>query len=262
MMKCPYCVSDIDSQALACKYCKRDVFLPKQLMIRIRHLENQLQSSLSEKSKDSESGSLIATTDAPKVVLTSFAKCRSLVFDFLKFFIAPLMLLLLAHVFITIVYDTKILYLRIFTLVLPMCFGVLLFKNQSRNILAWLIWIVSLGLVSVVAMSAITSLVDDSPVWPQSIYEWREMVEFAASISFSYLTGMFIGRLVFLKTKSALTSVPTAHHADSWMTGTGNERLSSTSLQLITKKISELITTLGAIVATIIAIYTGLKGLL
>lgn len=261
MMKCPYCVSEIDSKALVCKYCKRDIFLPKQLLIRINDLEKKLKSSAVSKSEDSESDSSGQETEAEHTAPTLFDQCWLAFFDFAKFIVLPLVLLLLAHVCIAIVYDTKILYLRLITLILPMCFGILLCRNQQRNILLWFVWVISLGLIAVVGMSAMTSLVDGSPIWPQSIYEWRDMIEFAASISFSYLTGMFLGRLVFLNANNKIPSRSLNTSTATWMNEAGDEMSSTSSLQFIAKKISEFITAIGAVVTTIIAIYTGLKGL-
>lgn len=260
-MKCPYCMSSIDSQAQVCKHCNRDISLVKQLMYRISHLEQTLQSEQSKQKIDSESEALVTEDATPQVALTVAEKLRKLLFDFMKFFIVPLLLLLLAHVCITIVYDTKILYLRIVTLILPLCFGYLLCRNQSRNIFTWTIGVLVLGWVAVAGMSAATSVVDDSPIWPQSIYVWRDLIEFAASISFSYVTGMFLGHLAFLKTKNTLSRTTRSHKTDRWITDADDDRAQSASLQFIAKKISEFTTTLGAIVTTIIAIYTGLKGL-
>lgn len=260
-MKCPYCVSSIDSQALVCPHCKRDIALPKQLLFRIDQLEKLLQA-------EQENTRLAPTPEvsANEVVdaqtsLTQSEKYKNVLYDFLIFFIAPLFLLLLAHVCITIIYDTKILYLRIVTLILPMCFGFLLCRNQSRNILGWIVCVIGLGWVAVAGMSAATSFVDDSPIWPQSIYVWRDLIEFAASISFSYLTGMLLGRLAFLKSNSAMPSTTSNRQTQGWPMDGRDERAPSASLQIVAKKISEFTATLGAIVTTIVAIYTGLKGL-
>ena len=261
-MKCPYCVSSVDSQALVCLHCKRDIALPKQLMHRISQLEMMLQSAQSTQNPETSSHTTLVVEDpTPQPTLSTFEKGRNIFFDFAKFFIVPMLLLLLAHICITIIYDTKILYLRIVTLILPMFFGYLLCRNKPRNILVWIACVIGLGWVSVIGMSAATSYVDDSPIWPQTIYVWRDLIEFAASISFSYLTGMFLGRLSFLKSKSITTAAALNRKSDGWLIDTNDERAPSPSLQFIAKKISEFTTTIGAIVTTIIAIYTGLKGL-
>lgn len=260
-MKCPYCLGSIDNRAFVCKNCKRDIALPKQLLFRIGQLESMLQSAQENQKNVPALGASTIEADVPEVTLTPAEHARNIFYDLMKFLLVPLLLLLLAHACITIVYDTKILYLRIVTLILPLCFGYFLCRNQSRNILTWTIGVLVLGWVAVAGMSAVTSFVDDAPMWPQSIYVWRDLIEFAASISFSYVTGMFLGRLSFLKKRNTSSRTPSNRKSDQWLIDTDDERAQSASLQFIAKKISEFTTTLGAIITTIIAIYTGLKGL-
>ena len=261
-MKCPYCVVELNHQALVCHQCKRDIALPKQLMSRIHELEEQLQALHTHQHGQGESASPAIETETCRIATTSHEKFRNFFFDFAKFFMLPLLLLVLAHVCITIIYDTKILYLRLVTLILPICFGYFLCHRQSRNTLVWLVCVVTLGWVAVACMSAVTSYVDDSPIWPQTIYVWRDLIEFAASISFSYITGMLLGRLSFLKSNSIMVSTSVNRQTSgSWLADKNDERVPSASLQMIAKKISEFTATIGAIVTTIVAIYTGLKGL-
>lgn len=262
-MKCPYCVSDINGQALVCHQCKRDIALPKQLMLRINELEEQLHNLEKNQQSQLEIDTLAIETKNCETTPSSLEKYRTFFFDFAKFFVLPLLLLVLAHICITIIYDTKIIYLRIVTLILPMCFGYFLYHQQSRNTLVWLIFVVTLGWVSVAGMSVVTSYVDDSPVWPQTIYVWRDLIDFSASITFSYVTGMLLGRLSFLKSNSTITPtslIPLT--AGGWLLDKNEERVPSNSLSIIAKKINEFAATIGAIVTTIVAIYTGLKGLL
>ncbi|WP_114697526.1 hypothetical protein [Polynucleobacter necessarius] len=46
-------------------------------------------------------------------------------------------------------------------------------------------------------MSWITSLVDQSPVLPRILFEWREVLEYSASIAFNFLTGMLVGKVSY-----------------------------------------------------------------
>lgn len=262
-MKCPYCVSELNSLALVCYQCKRDIALPKQLMSRINDLEEQLQVLQTNHDGQAESDSQTIETEPSNTATSLLEKCRYFFFDLAKFFLLPLLLLVLAHVCITIIYDTKILYLRLVTLFLPMCFGYFLCYKQSRNTFVWLICVVTLGWVAVASMSAVTSYVDDSPIWPQTIYVWRDLIEFATSITFSYVTGMLLGRLSFLKSNSPVTSAVVSRQTSvSWLLNKNDEHMPSASLQIIAKKINEFTATIAAIVTTIVAIYTGLKGLL
>ena len=41
-MHCPYCVSDINDEAVVCPVCRRDLYLFKPLLARIEALEKQV----------------------------------------------------------------------------------------------------------------------------------------------------------------------------------------------------------------------------
>jgi len=41
-MKCPYCLSEVDSEAYVCKTCSKDLYLFKPLMEKVSSLEEKL----------------------------------------------------------------------------------------------------------------------------------------------------------------------------------------------------------------------------
>ena len=43
-MKCPYCLSDIDSEAYVCKVCTKDLYLFKPLIQKVSDLEEKLSN--------------------------------------------------------------------------------------------------------------------------------------------------------------------------------------------------------------------------
>ncbi|NCW90412.1 MAG: hypothetical protein EBV73_07740, partial [Rhodocyclales bacterium] len=43
-MKCPYCLSDVADEALACPHCTKDLYLFKPMMQRVDDLEAQLSA--------------------------------------------------------------------------------------------------------------------------------------------------------------------------------------------------------------------------
>jgi hypothetical protein len=46
-MKCPYCLSLVEDEAVVCKVCTRDLYLFKPLSEKIRQLEEQLHAQQS-----------------------------------------------------------------------------------------------------------------------------------------------------------------------------------------------------------------------
>ncbi|HEY6131177.1 MAG TPA: hypothetical protein VIV27_04125 [Halioglobus sp.] len=155
--------------------------------------------------------------------------------DLARFILAPLILLLIAHALITVVYDLNVVYLRLISMILPMPFGFWLVRDEPRTLLPWFIGTAFLAVTSVIGMSAVIGAVDQTPVLPQNAFEWRELLEYSASIAFSFLTGMLVSRI------TGGTVNPNHLHT------------LSTNFKMIGGSIA-------AIMTTIVSIYTGLKG--
>ena len=109
-------------------------------------------------------------------------------------FLSPLLLLLIAHGIIIILYDANPWILRIASMLIPLPFGAVSWARGNRHLLFSLVFALGLAISAVLGMSAITGMVDGAPVLPQDLREWREILEFAASISFSFLTGLLVAR--------------------------------------------------------------------
>jgi hypothetical protein len=182
--------------------------------------------------------------------------------DIAFYLLVPLLLLLLAHWLIAVVYDTKMIYLRIISMVLPLPFAYFLFKVHRHKIFPWFVGVVFLAIASVIGMSWITSLVDHSPVWPQNLFEWKEVLEYSASIAFSFLTGMLLGGVAYAnqqrRRKAGLlqswTQVASGH--------LGEEGPSLQSVHSLMKTLQEYGGTVVALGTTAVSIYTGLKGII
>jgi hypothetical protein len=173
----------------------------------------------------------------------------------------PLLFLLLAHWLITVVYDTKMIYLRIISMILPLLFAYFLFKAHAHKLFPWFFGAAFLAITSVIGMSWITSLVDKTPVWPQNLFDWKEVLQYSASIAFSFLTGMLLGGLAYVSKQrrrqaasmSALIKAASIHSE--------NGSISTRFLGLM----NNLQQHGGAVVAlgsTAASIYTGLKGII
>ena len=258
-MNCPYCLSEVSEEAYVCKTCRRDLYLFKPMMTKIASLEGQLAAIPSQEVSELRIAELEYLLDEQNQKLAN----RSLfawVEDIAVYLVMPLLLLLLAHWLIAIVYDTKMIYLRIISMVLPLPFAYFLFKSHAHKLFPWFIGIVFLAIASVIGMSWITSLVDHSPVWPQNLFEWREVLEYSASIAFSFLTGMLLGRVAYASKQrrrqvsimSALIKVASTQSAGG---------VSIQGMHGLMKSLQEYGGTLVALGTTAVSIYTGLKGI-
>ncbi len=258
-MNCPYCLSEVSEEAHVCKTCSRDLYLFKPMMAKIASLEGQLAAMPSQEVNELRITELEYLLEEQNQQLGN----RSLyawVKDIALYLIVPLLLLLVAHWLIAIVYDTKMIYLRIISMVLPLPFAYFLFKSHVHKLFPWFIGVVFLAIASVIGMSWITSLVDHSPVWPQNLFEWREVLEYSASIAFSFLTGMLLGRVANVNKErrrqegviNALIKAASTHSADG---------VSIRGVFGLMKTLQEHGGTVVALGTTAASIYTGLKGI-
>ncbi|MCV2367526.1 zinc ribbon domain-containing protein [Roseateles oligotrophus] len=189
-MKCPYCVSVIDDEALACPHCARDLYLFKPLLARIQALETAL----------GEAGSRIDTLELgpaapPSAALPSTVQEEPTSWPAWALLLPALLLLLSAHALIVIALDLPTLWLRLASLLIPLPFGYLLVCGNARSVFINLLLAGAVALLSVIGMSALVALIDGTPVLPANSREWREFAYYAVSILLSFSTGMIVSRL-------------------------------------------------------------------
>lgn len=258
-MKCVYCLSPVDEQANVCKVCTRDLYLFRPLLEKVKALEEQLaehQDPVELKARVAELEGLLAAEQALNE--SKHATPWRWISDVAQFIFIPLVLLLLAHALVTVVYDINMLYLRIASIVLPLPFGIFLFKTRKRSLLGWFMGTGALAALSVIGMSTITAWVDHTPVLPQSMVEWREFIEYAASITFSFLTGMLLGGMSYHRIHRVRSSKD-APFLTALVSGFVKGKSSPKDIHDTIKKLEEMGGSLVAAGTTAMSIYTGLK---
>ena len=216
-----------------CKTCTRDLYLFKPMMARIAELEAQVNELSSRQTLGEQADELVEL--GTQAINRATADLANSAGDIARFILAPLFLLLVAHALVTVVYDLNVVYLRLISMLVPLPFGFWLFRDEPRTLLPWFVGTAFLAVASVVGMSAIVGMVDHTPLLPRNAFEWREVLEYSASIAFSFLTGMLLSRVTGGKVN------PDNLHA------------LSTNFKMIGGSFA-------AILTTIVSIYTGLKG--
>jgi hypothetical protein len=258
-MECVYCFSTVDDKANVCKVCKRDLYLFQPLLEKVKELEGKLAEHQDPVELRARVDELEAQLAAERVQAErKQATPWRVLADICQFIFIPLVLLLLAHALVTVVYDINMLYLRIVSMVLPLPFGIYLFKSRQRSILAWFLGTAVLAAASVIGMSAITGWVDQTPVLPQSMVEWREFIEYATSITFSFLTGMLLGGMSYHR-KHRVRVKKEAPFLMALVAGFTKGNSSPKDIHDTIKKLEEMGGSLVAAGTTAMSIYTGLK---
>ena len=107
-------------------------------------------------------------------------------------FAGSVALLMLAHYLIVIVYDLRLIVLRLASIAIPLAIAVC-FTARRRIVLRHEIVIaVAIAIAAVLGMSYVTSIVEKTSWLPENAREWHETLEYIASIGFAYITGVLV----------------------------------------------------------------------
>lgn len=115
--------------------------------------------------------------------------------DTLRYFVAPLIVLLVAHYAVVNSLDLNTLYLRVACGVVPLAFGFALFWIAHRGATAAAAFGLALGLVGVAGMTVSESLYSGDPMLPQTRFEWLDNLQFAGTIVLSFIVGHLAARI-------------------------------------------------------------------
>jgi hypothetical protein len=250
-MKCPYCLSDIDSEAYVCKVCTKDLYLFKPLIQKVSDLEEKLSNVSDREVLESRISEL-----QEELIYKKELESEGIFGIFLKiskFLFLPLLILLMAHAVIIVVYDLKLIYLRLASILIPMTFAFFLFQKKKNPVFPWFLGSLVLAFITVIGMSAITSLVDKTPVMPVSMIEWKEFIEYSLSITFSFLTGILLGTISFFKRSKHKIDINPILKA--LLNLIVNKKLSPEALQELLQKFIKYV----SLATTLLSLYTGLR---
>lgn len=207
-MRCPYCVSEIPNEALACPRCARDLYLFKPLLEKIGQLEKAVAEQAKAVAASAEQRIAAIEQELAKIkaeraeaipVEVAVQPSRALtpsdgyVSGIVQALVPVLVLLLVAHGVLLFMYDVKPLYLRIATILMPMPFGFLLARHRPGHLWPSAAAGFAMAVLAVLGMLTITATIDKVPLMPQDARDWRETLEYVASIGLAVLTGLLAG---------------------------------------------------------------------
>ena len=253
-MECPFCAEKVKDEALVCKHCSRDLRVVRPVLLEIEDIVADIENIRRE--FDNVSARLYRRRHP----------VRYFAIHSIGYILVPAILLVAAHIIVTIVLNVSPLYLRIASVLIPLPFGFAIFAIQT---VGWrgaaLVGIIT-ALLSVFCMLTVTGLNDHVPILPASWIEWREVLEYSASIALAFLTGNILGILMLQLLASSLSQGDRPNAAAYRAARLLGPYVGEDQLRRRARIIQELMKTAGPLFGILStaagSIYAGLKGIL
>ena len=172
--------------------------------------------------------------------------------------------LLLAHWLIVFVYDLRTIILLLASMLVPLTVAIA-FTLRRRILLRFEIVVaVLIGLLAVSGMSYITSAVEKTPLLPQNLREALETLEYIASISLAYFTGVLISNAWQNRfgSRQARVGAATLRVAKTFARATGQAIETGTKVSKQVKSIHDLINTAMPVGTAVVSVIAGVDSVL
>jgi hypothetical protein len=252
-MECPFCAESVKEEAVVCKHCSRDLRIARPVMLEVRAIAAELDFLQRE-------------LDGLKIRLarTSFP-ARYAIHAIAVYIIAPVVLLVAAHIIVTIVLDVTPLYLRLASVVIPLPFGLALYQLQKIGFRGALLAGFAIAAIAVGCMLTVTGINDNVPIIPANWVEWREVIEYVASIALAFATGNILGFLLFDVLPKTVSRDGKPNTIAFTVAGAFGRHIGEEQLRRRARGIQDMLTTAGPLAGILMtaggSIYTGLKGI-
>jgi hypothetical protein len=251
-MECPFCAESLKEEAIVCKHCSRDLRVARPVMLEVHAIASELDRL------QRELGNVKA-----KLARTRFP-IRHLVNDFACYVLVPVVLLVAAHIIVTIVLDVTPLYLRLASVIIPLPFGLGLHELRKIGYRG----AIGIGLltatVAVTCMLVVTGLNDKVPIIPDTWLDWREVIEYVISIALAFGTGNILGFLLFDVLPRTVSHNGKPNAFAFVIAGMLGQHVGEEQMRRRARRIQDLLRTAGPLMGIVMtaagSVYAGLKG--